>query len=86
MKLSDDIIKMKDTFSNVNKIWFMINLKTIYVFSWFKVIKGPLKRLELNRAMYAKDIDSLSKFYVLQQRELFRKKQQPGIDVTNFIT
>ena len=46
------------------------------------MIKGPLKRLELNRAMYAKDIDSLSKFYVLQQRDVFRKKQPPGSDVS----
>ena len=44
-------------------------------------MKGPMKRLELNKALYARDVGSLSKFYVLERREAFRKNPPPGLDV-----
>jgi hypothetical protein len=44
-------------------------------------MKSPLKRLEYNRILTNKDPNSLSKGFVLEKREQFRKNPPGGIDV-----
>lgn len=45
-------------------------------------MRGPLKRLEMNRAMsHTQDPTQMNKLLVLQRRELFRKSPPPGTDV-----
>ena len=46
-----------------------------------KVMKGPLKRLEVNHVMSVKDSGALSKMFLLERRECFRKKPPPNFDV-----
>lgn len=47
-------------------------------------MKSPLKRLEYNKAMSHKDPGTLSKFFVLEVRNQFRKNPPAGIDVRKF--
>ena len=44
-------------------------------------MKSPLKRLEYNKALTNKDPGALSKGFVLEKREQFRRNPPIGLDV-----
>lgn len=44
-------------------------------------MKAPIKRLEMNRVLYVKDVNTLNKLFVLERREQFRKNPPAGLDV-----
>lgn len=47
-------------------------------------MKSPLKRLEINRIVTNKDPNSLSKLFILDRRDQFRKNPPSGLDVIKF--
>ena len=50
--------------------------------AFVEVMRGPVKRLEMNRIQTVKDPGCLTKMFVLEKREGFRRNTPEGLDVS----
>ena len=56
---------------------YTFNIKILH----FKVMRGPIKRLENNKVLYVRDVNTINKLFVLERREQFRKDPPNNLDV-----
>lgn len=96
LKLEDDMLKIKNAFLNVRcvlNVLFVHNSDSVvfcFCFKWSytmfflfcKVMRSPMKRLEMNRISTAKEPAYLTKYFILERREFFRRNPPEGLDVS----
>lgn len=63
-----------------------LKMKLHHVFFVFKVMRSPMKRLEMNRISTAKEPAYLTKYFILERREFFRRNPPEGLDVSSSIS